>query len=191
MFGGSILSKAQLILISGLPCTGKTTLGRRLAADLQLPFVHKDGIKETLFNVLGWKDREWSKQLGGASQEILFYFIECQLKAGQSCIAESTFRPDFHMQPLQELKRKYRFELFQIECYTEGEVLFERFKTRSESGDRHPGHVDHLNYAEFRGALLKGRIAPLEIEGMRLEVDTTDFQTIPYDALLESLRSWG
>jgi predicted kinase len=182
------MPKVLLILISGLPCTGKTTLGRQLAAELQLPFLHKDGIKETLFDVLGWKDREWSKQLGGASNELLFYFIECQLKSGLSCIAESNFHPDFHTKKFQALKRKYQFEPFQIECYTQGEVLFERFKKRAESGQRHPGHVDHLNYGEFKETLLRGKSAPLELGGVRLEVDTTDFGAIPYDALLESIR---
>ena len=57
------MSKAWLIIIWGLPCTGKTTLGPWLAKELGLPFVHKDGIKESLFESLGWKDRAWSKQL--------------------------------------------------------------------------------------------------------------------------------
>ena len=40
-----------LIIISGPPGAGKTTLGNHISAELHLPFIHKDGIKETLFKV--------------------------------------------------------------------------------------------------------------------------------------------
>ncbi|WP_425432548.1 AAA family ATPase [Hydrococcus rivularis] len=45
--------KMLLILISGLPCTGKTTLARKIAQKLQLPLVCRDDIKESLFDSLG------------------------------------------------------------------------------------------------------------------------------------------
>lgn len=47
----------QVILVNGLPATGKTTLARRIATDLRLPLLAKDAIKETLFDTLGWSDR--------------------------------------------------------------------------------------------------------------------------------------
>ncbi|HEX8681377.1 MAG TPA: ATP-binding protein [Ardenticatenaceae bacterium] len=182
------MGNVLLVLISGLPCTGKTRLGKRLADDLRLPFVNKDGIKETLFDAMGWSDREWSKRLGGASYDLLFYFIECQLRAGRSLVAESNFYSD-HAQRLLELKQRYPFEPFQIECRTNGEVLLKRFKARSGSGERHPGHVDHLNLEEFTERLLQGRGDPIEIGGTHLVVDTTDFAAIQYEALLDALRA--
>lgn len=45
------MSEPLIILITGLPCTGKTTLGYKLAKRYSLPFVHKDGIKELLFEI--------------------------------------------------------------------------------------------------------------------------------------------
>ena len=50
------MTKSLLIIINGAPCTGKTTLGRKLAKQLRLPFLSKDGIKEVLFDTLGWED---------------------------------------------------------------------------------------------------------------------------------------
>lgn len=43
-----------LILITGAPCTGKTTIAQHLAGKFQLPVVHKDDIKERLFNRLDY-----------------------------------------------------------------------------------------------------------------------------------------
>lgn len=48
-----------LILTTGAPCTGKTTIAQHLAGKFQLPVVHKDDIKERLFNRLGWKTDHW------------------------------------------------------------------------------------------------------------------------------------
>ena len=53
------MAATPLIIILGPPATGKTTLGRRLAADLRLPFLGRDDFKERLFDRLGCRDREW------------------------------------------------------------------------------------------------------------------------------------
>jgi hypothetical protein len=115
--------------------------------------------------------------------------MESLLLAGRSFIVESNFKPEFENEKFLELKKKYDFQPLQIFCKTDGEVLFERFKARSESGERHPGHVDHLNHEEFKETLLKGRLESLDIGGKVLNVDTTDFGTIEYDKLFSEIKS--
>ena len=183
------MTKPLLIIIAGPACTGKTTLGQYLAQELRLPFISKDGHKELLFDCLGWSDRAWSRKVGRASMEILFYFVESQLRAAQSFIVESNFSPPFHAERFLKLKQQYDFEPFQIQCICEGKVLLERFKHRAESGVRHPGHVDQLNYEEFKPILLKGRYDPLEIGGRICEVDTTDFVSIDYKKIVKEIRA--
>jgi predicted kinase len=182
------MRKPLLIIVSGPPCAGKTALGRRLAKALSLPFINKDGIKESLFETLGWKDREWSKQLGQASSELLWYFAEAQLAAAHSLLIESNFDPTFATSRLLALKAKVDFEPFQVQCMAAGDILFQRFKARAESGERHPGHVDHLNYAEFQSTLTHDRHYTLDIGGSGIEVDTTDFQQIDYERLIHTVR---
>lgn len=182
------MNKPLVIIISGPPCTGKTTLGQSIAAAFHLPFIYKDGIKERLFDTLGWSDREWSKKLGFATYAILDYFMEVQLGAGVSFIVESNFAPDSGTQTFLKLKAQYDFEPFQIQCRTEGTVLLSRYKDRAESGQRHPGHVDTSTYAEFKEGLLKGKLDALDIGGTLYEIDTTDFEHINYEALFEAIR---
>ena len=65
------------IIVTGAPCTGKTSIALYLAEKFQLPVVYKDGIKERLFDRLGWKtDRQWSKLLSLASYDLLYYYKE-------------------------------------------------------------------------------------------------------------------
>jgi predicted kinase len=177
-----------VIIITGLPCTGKTTLGQWLANQLRFPFIHKDGIKEILFEQLGWSDREWSRQLGLASSELLYYFVDAQLAAGCSLVVESNFDPTFATPRFRALQARYPFLLIQVHCKADGEVLFRRFQARSESSERHPGHVDQQNYAEFERVLLAGISESLPLDGPVLEIDTTEFQAIDYPKLLASLQ---
>lgn len=181
------MNKPLLIIISGLPCTGKTDLGKRLAKEFNLPYISKDGIKELLFDSLGWKDREWSKKLGLTSYDLLYYFAEAQLEAGKSFIIESNFKAKVGTKKFLDWQKKYDYEPLQIVCKTEGKVLFDRFKKRAESGERHPGHVDHLNYKEFEGALLRAEYEPLDIGGEKFEVDTTNFNKIDYKNIFKKI----
>jgi len=179
-----------LVIVNGPPGAGKTTLGGRIAAQLGLPFISKDSVKDILFDTLGWRDREWSKKLGRASFEILFHFLESQLEAGQPSVVETAFTPAFHTARFLGLRELYGFEPIQIYCRASDEVLFERFNKRSETGERHPGHVDHLvTYDQFLDLLREERWEILKIGGSFLEVDTTDFESIDYEALEKAIDS--
>lgn len=183
------MAKNSLIIITGLPGTGKTTLGKKLAKDLGIPFISKDNFKEILFDVFGWQDREWSKKIGGASYDLMYHVAESILESGKPLIVETNFNPKFANQKFLELKEKYDLALVQVRCVTDGEVLFERFKKRAESADRHPGHVDGGSLDEWRPILLQGKIESLDIGSEILDVDTTDFEKIDHKKLLEYIKA--
>ena len=172
-----------LIVVSGPPCAGKTTLARRLGQMLSLPVMTKDTIKETLFEHLGWSDRAWSQRLGGASMEVLYTFAEAQLAAGRSCVVEANFNAAFANPVFQRFKARYVFLPIQISCAAEPAVLSARFQQRACSGERHPGHQDHLAADSHASGPTSGQIEPLDIGGHLIELDTTTFEKVDYDRL--------
>jgi predicted kinase len=182
------MSLIPLIIISGPPGSGKTTLGRWLTEELRLPFLYKDGLKEILYDTLGWSDREWSMKLGVASISLLYYTLEVELKAGNGCVVESNFLTEYATPRLLELKQRYPFRVFQIQCYTDNEALFQRLQARAASAKRHPGHVESSILAELTPATLVSRYEPLEIGGELLWLDTTDFAQVDYTRISAQVR---
>lgn len=178
-----------LVIITGLPCTGKTTIARQLAAELGLPLVAKDDIKERLFDSLGWQDREWSKKLGRATFDLLFYFVEVALGGGYSCIVEARFFPQYHLERFRAMQQRRPYRPLVIECAADGEKLLQRFIRRSESGERHPGHVDHTSYAEAKTAFLEANQPPFDVGGKYLRLDTNDFDQLDLPALVAAIRT--
>jgi predicted kinase len=59
------------LVMSGLPGSGKTTLGRSLARAFDLPLLDKDEILEGLFDSLGIGDAEWRSRLSRSADEVL------------------------------------------------------------------------------------------------------------------------
>lgn len=178
-----------VVIVLGLPGAGKTTIARRLAQDLRLPLIAKDDLKETLFDAVGWSDRDWSRQLGAATYPLIYHLLEVQLAAGCSLIVESNFDRQRATGEFLALRARHSFRPAQVLCSAASQVLLARFKARAESGERHPGHVDHLNYAEFEETLRRGPAEPLAIGGPVFEVDTSDWAAVDYADLLQGVRA--
>jgi len=183
----------MLIIVLGAPCTGKTTLGRHIARQFHLPFFHKDGLKETLFDTLGCRTRRQSRRLGLASVMLLHHIARAELVAGRSCVLESNFRPQWATDEFRALQEQHPFVPFQVYCTADPAVRAARMGKRWSSGKRHRGHGD--GGAETWWARVRG-LAPsqsdegyglLDIGGQTIEVDTTDWAAVGYEHLFEAI----
>jgi AAA domain-containing protein len=133
-------------VISGLPGSGKTTLGRRLAPALDLPLIDKDDILNRLFESKGVGNAAWRRTLW-------------RLPGMPSDSGTPTDWLDASLH-----------RVVNVHCACEPEVAAGRFLQRR----RHPGHLDgESSSAEVLLSLRKLAQLPLLDIGQRIDVDTS------------------
>lgn len=172
----------MLILVTGAPASGKTTIARKIAEDLSLPLISRDEIKERLFDVLGYSDREWSRKIGDASWSIFHSTVQQLSQFPQSFIAESNFCVGVDEAKLPSTN------LIQVHCTAVKDVLLRRFEERAQS-DRHPGHADMEKIDELKVQIESGDFAPLALDAPLIEVDTTDIKTVELQNVITDIQS--
>jgi hypothetical protein len=96
-----------LVVVTGMPSSGKTTVAEALAGQLRLPLIAKDEIKECLYETLGAGDVSWSGRMGAAAYALIFSLARRMLSSGASIIVEANFfrdqEPEFASLPEHRL----------------------------------------------------------------------------------------
>jgi len=130
---------AKVVLVTGLPGTGKSTLGRELAWRHGLPLIAKDDIKEPLLDLLGAANAAESRRLSDVSFAVLFRLARELSAAGASFVLEGNFRPGEHEAAMAEALSTA--ELVQILCRVPEDERVARLQARSNDPARHAGHL--------------------------------------------------
>lgn len=180
-----------LVMVSGAPGAGKTTLAKRLGSELCLPVLHRDDFKDTMFESLGWSDRAWSMKVGAASWELLYMVMEKFLSRGVSVVCDSNFERRHAADRLCEMQKRCPFEIVELHCFAEPKVLARRLRERGESGGRHPGHAHLGGLAEetaFLAAIAMRDFGPIGVGDHFVDVDTNDPERIDWDGIVTAVR---
>jgi predicted kinase len=167
------VSLPLLLVVTGMPSSGKTTVAEGLARRLRLPLVAKDEIKESLYESLGAEDVFSSSVLGGAAYALIFAMARTMLGSGVSLIVEANF---FRGQE-GEFASLPEHRLVQLHCDAPLAILFERYANRS----RHAGHHDAEKLKELPARFESGVHNALSLPGDVIELDTT--QSVDLSAL--------
>jgi predicted kinase len=121
----------KLIIFSGLPGTGKSTLAETLAREFCTPVFAKDWLEATLL-YSGLKPVTGDKSLGFAGYELLTILAERQLMLGQSVILDSVAASENIRRKWRQLSTQYTADWRVIECICSDESVH-----RSRLKDRH------------------------------------------------------
>src|SRR5574341_1670064 len=125
--------RMKLILFSGLPGTGKSTLAEAVGKDCGIPVFAKDPLEATLLRS-GLKPTVEAKPLGFVGYELLTVLAERQLMLGQSAILDSVAGTESIRSTWRQLAGQYNADWRVIECICSDESFHRsRLKVRTRN----------------------------------------------------------
>ena len=178
----------DLIIIAGMPASGKSTYAKKLSRAIGYPILEKDNIKEELFDTLGFRCYAEKRQHDVAATAVLLRVADDILACGQSLIMVNNFRDDAK-EALEKLVAKYSCSCVIVFFGGDNDVFYRRYVERDNAHARHRGHAlqdhypplpgDNLEYEmtreEFRQKFEMLGMDNLQIKGgARITVDATD-----------------
>jgi predicted kinase len=161
-----------LVVVSGPPRSGKTSLAHALGGAIPCPVVCRDEIKEGMAHAHG---REFEPAAGDPltmrTLSTFFEVVRVLLEAGASVVAEAAFqdrlwRPG--LEPLTELAH-----LRVVQCHVDADVAYGRYRAVLEAGGRR-AHATIIGseIEDWKGAYAS--FERVSLPAPSLDVDTSD-----------------
>lgn len=177
-----------LILVTGHPASGKTTLADSLAADLSLIALHRDAFKEVLCDTLGAETLAQSKAYGAASWELLHLAARTVMARGVSLIIDANYAVVPGRAEVQALVDTFGYRVLELVLEAPAAVLATRYQRRIREGLRHPGHHDAEQLME-QTLRMTTPYQPLNVGTPRIVVDTSQPTPTYYPRVLAEARA--
>lgn len=179
----------RLIVVSGAPGAGKTTLAHALAEALLCPAICRDQIKDGL--VLGSTDRSPAadEEATARANEAFFTASELLIGAGVTVVIEAAFQHRLWVAGLASLIQRATVRV--IRCSADAALARERIERRLEADrSRREAHADAALLDRLdRGDVSLDAWAPLVLPGVpTLVVDTSDKYVPSLEAVVAFAR---
>jgi adenylate kinase family enzyme len=157
------MNKPLLLVVTGRPASGKTTLSHLLAKALKCPLLSRDELKEGYVNTLDMPHHQLDDSAAWHIYETFFAAIELLIEKNISLIIEAAFQDKLWKQKLPALAEKARIKV--IICNPPLYLAQQRFTQRLLTDpERERFHGD--------GSFAK-TYEPLSMNVPTLEIDTT------------------
>ena len=154
--------KTYLILVTGLPASGKTTIATHLSKDLGLQYVGKDQYKIELYEKYGFSSAEEKKNLNVKSEEIMYSKLYALLQNGENVVFDKWICKDYSR--IDAIVKELGIEVVVIYLNCKSEVALRRYNSRIDSGERHIGLSLKNKYPYVKGY---SEVAYMTLEEMK------------------------
>jgi adenylate kinase family enzyme len=175
----------MIILLQGPPCSGKSTIARKLSNDLDFLHISKDDLLETFFDSIEGNKPNW---LESASNNLLLKIIDKVTSNNSHIIIESNFNKEATVARLEYSLEGKNIKVIEIFLTASTETLLERFKARADSGGRHPEHSDENKYDDLE-KYLSSKPRPISFSKIVIEVNTEKLDVeLAYQKVLNNVK---
>jgi predicted kinase len=169
-------SAGVLVVVTGVPGAGKTTLGSALAVALGAPFLSLDAIKESLYaGGEGTQDR-YGLRLA-AERELVVQLAS----AGGTVVVDLWIAPGRDTERITTLLQQQGRKIVEVLCRVPADIAVARYARRRRSGPHLP--PDEMTLRRIREA--SDVLRPMGV-GDCIEVDTSE--PVDVDNVLDRLR---
>ena len=192
----------KIIVLTGMPASGKSTIAGKLSAEFDMPILEKDALKEELFDTIGFACYAEKRKLDIAANAVLLRSVEALLSKKIPMIIDNNFDTE-SAKRLIEILNRYQCTCITIFLGGETDAFYKRYVERDNRHGRHLGHVlqdhfppeegDSLDYEmtreEFAEKFEKRGMNHFTCPGPRIDIDATELHLIDVGALTEQIRN--
>ena len=123
-----LVAEPTLIVVSGLPGTGKSYFCSQLAERLPFVILESDALRKALFSSPSYSPKESSRLF-----RAVHLLIERLLKKGVPLILDATNLSERHREYLYSIAERLDVKLILVRVEAPPQVVYERLKTRLEN----------------------------------------------------------
>jgi predicted kinase len=161
-----------LVVVSGPPGAGKTTLAHLLAGRIGCPAICRDEIKEGMVHATGDFVAAPSDELTLRTLPTFFRVLELLLNAGVTTVAEAAFQDRLWRPSLQPLGGLADIRV--VHCQVLAETAWARIQRRQDENPRRRAHADAYLTDQHVHSLGHHGFDRVQLDVPEIEVDTSD-----------------
>lgn len=126
----------KLIILTGAPASGKSSIAEAVGAKLGINVISKDGFKIELFERYGFTNHAEKKKLSIEGEKIMHDTIKDYVNKNIDLIVDNNFK---HFNTVREIISQADVDVVIkcVYCIADYDVLAKRYNDRISSGNRH------------------------------------------------------
>ncbi|WP_371589129.1 AAA family ATPase [Streptomyces virginiae] len=165
--------KPTLVVVSGPPATGKSTLARVLGAEMGCPTIIRDEIKQGMVMNVSDHRPDGDDPLNLPAWTTFFDTITVLLQGGVTLVAEAAFQDRLWRPGLEPLTAMADIRV--LRCATPASTIVDRITERAHTDSHRVAHGDAALLADMEaGTYDPDQFVPISLDVPTLVVDTSD-----------------